>query len=315
MRPWPGARTARSLPGATPTDSGFELSFGRQPVRLNRCVRAYGPGSVRVAWKFGRQGVKIVIGDAPPIAAGFAWEIASGTDGSLAVLVEGRRVDRYEDGRLVGTTDVAPNTPAIPVGAPRTRPRQLCGTVRWLRRRRADRPGLLPRQRPADVPRPVRSVVAGRRLDRRRTTERGRVPPRRRARGDGALGRGRKPARLAQRLTANIAATPPGGSAIGSALRPVRGRQRRYASEEEPARHASSATRALATLSARTITASDAVQSTLRGGSRRPPARVCTPRLPWSPRSRRPGGRPGYLHPCGSTACAARGRSHRHGAA
>ncbi len=91
-------------------------------MRLNRCVRAYGPGGVRVAWKFGRQGVKIVIGDAPPIAAGFAWEIASGTDGSLGVLVEGRRVDRYEDGRLVGTTDVAADTPVNPVGHPALAP-------------------------------------------------------------------------------------------------------------------------------------------------------------------------------------------------
>lgn len=104
------------------SDSGFELSFGRQPVRLDRCVRAYGPGDVRVAVKFGRQGAKIVIGEAPPIAAGFAWEISSGTDGSLAVLVEGRRVDRYEDGRLVGTTDVAPNKPANPVGHPALAP-------------------------------------------------------------------------------------------------------------------------------------------------------------------------------------------------
>jgi hypothetical protein len=103
-------------------DSGFELSFGRRPVRLNRCVRAYGPGGVRVAWKFGLQGVKIVIGDAPPIAAGFAWDIASGTDGSLAVVVEGRRVDRYEDGRLVGTTDVPASTPANPVGVPALAP-------------------------------------------------------------------------------------------------------------------------------------------------------------------------------------------------
>ena len=89
-------------------DSGFELSFGRKPVRLNRCVWAYGPGDVRVSVKFGPQAAtrrvaKMVIGKAPPIAIGLPWDIASGTDGSLAVLVEGLRVDRYEDGRLVGT--------------------------------------------------------------------------------------------------------------------------------------------------------------------------------------------------------------------
>jgi len=123
--PWPVAWSSdgSKLAWCDTDDSGFELSFGRKPVRLNRCVRAYGPGGVRVAWKFGRQGAKIVIGEAPPIAAGFAWEIASGTDGSLAVLVEGRRVDRYEDGRLVGTTDVAPDTPANPrVGHPALAP-------------------------------------------------------------------------------------------------------------------------------------------------------------------------------------------------
>ena len=56
----------------------------------------------------------------------------------------------------------------------------------------------------------------------------------------------------------------------------------------------------------RKIRSVDAVQSTSRGGSRRPPARACTPRLPRSPRSPRLGGRHGHPHPYGSTACAAR---------
>ena len=63
-----------------------------------------------------------MIGETPPIAAGFAWEIASGTDGSLGVLVEGRRVDRYEDGRLVGTSDMAASTPFNSVGHPALAP-------------------------------------------------------------------------------------------------------------------------------------------------------------------------------------------------
>jgi hypothetical protein len=101
--------------------SGFELSFGRKPVRLNRCVWAYGPGGVRVSVKFGpqaatRRAAKMVIGKAPPITIGLPWDIASGTDGSLAVLVEGHRVDRYEDGRLVGRSNVTPDTAANPVG-------------------------------------------------------------------------------------------------------------------------------------------------------------------------------------------------------
>lgn len=104
------------------TDSGFELSFGRPPVRLDRCVWAYGPGGVRVAVKFGpqaasRRTVKILVGQAPPFTAGLPWDIAAGTDGSLGVVVEGRRVDRYEDGRLVGTA-IMPANPGVPALAP-----------------------------------------------------------------------------------------------------------------------------------------------------------------------------------------------------
>ena len=117
---WPGGPAPWSQDGSklawcnTPR-SGFELSFGRRPVRLNRCVWAYGPGGEKVSVKRGRL---IVIDGRPPIAAGgFVWDIAWGVDGSLAVLVDrvdryfgGPRVDRYEDGRLVSTTDLLPST-------------------------------------------------------------------------------------------------------------------------------------------------------------------------------------------------------------
>jgi hypothetical protein len=117
---WPGGPMPWSWDGSklawcnTP-GSGFELSFGRRPVRLNRCVWAYGPGDEKVSVKRGRL---IVIDGRPPIAAGgFVRDIAWGVDGSLAVLVDqvdryfgGPRVDRYEDGRLVSTTDVLPST-------------------------------------------------------------------------------------------------------------------------------------------------------------------------------------------------------------
>ena len=101
------------------TGSGFELRFGRKPVRLNRCVWAYGPGGAKVAVKFGPQAAarrvaKMLIGKAPPITIGLPWWIASGVDGSLAVLEEGRRIDRYEDGRLVATSNVRPDTPENP---------------------------------------------------------------------------------------------------------------------------------------------------------------------------------------------------------
>jgi hypothetical protein len=119
---WPGGPAPWSWDGSklawcnTP-GSGFELSFGRRPVRLNRCVWAYGPGGEKVSVKRGRL---IVIDGRPPIAAGgFVRDIAWGVDGSLAVLVDrvdryfaGPRVDRYEDGRLVSTTDMLPSTVA-----------------------------------------------------------------------------------------------------------------------------------------------------------------------------------------------------------
>jgi hypothetical protein len=118
---WPGGPMPWSWDGSklawcnTP-GSGFELSFGRRPVRLNRCVWAYGPGSEKVSVK--RSGRLIVIDGRPPIAAGgVVRDIAWGVDGSLAVLVDqvdryfgGPRVDRYEDGRLVSTSDVLPST-------------------------------------------------------------------------------------------------------------------------------------------------------------------------------------------------------------
>jgi hypothetical protein len=53
----------------------------------------------------GRQ--EIVVGGRPLLRARRpVWQFAWGVDGSLAVLVEGCQVDRYEGGRLVGTTSV-----------------------------------------------------------------------------------------------------------------------------------------------------------------------------------------------------------------
>jgi hypothetical protein len=99
---------------------GFELTFGRGRERLRRCIWAYGPGGETASVV--RRGRRILIDGQPPIAAGGrVWNMAWGVDGSLAVLVDrvdryfgGLRVDRYEDGRLASTTDVAPNTIANP---------------------------------------------------------------------------------------------------------------------------------------------------------------------------------------------------------
>jgi hypothetical protein len=84
--------------------SGFELSRGQRPKRLDRCPGAYDPSGA-LASVNGRQ--EIVVGGRPLLKArGPVWALAWGDDGSLAVVVEGCRVDRYEDERLVGAARV-----------------------------------------------------------------------------------------------------------------------------------------------------------------------------------------------------------------
>ena len=56
-------------------------------------------------------GQQIVVGRRPLLKARRpVWQLAWGIDGSLAVLVEGCRVDRYEGGRLVGAARVPRST-------------------------------------------------------------------------------------------------------------------------------------------------------------------------------------------------------------
>jgi hypothetical protein len=84
--------------------SGFELSRGPRPKRLHQCPQAYDPSGV-LASVNDRQ--EIVVGGRPLLRARRpVWQLAWGVDGSLAVLVEGCRVDRYEGGRLVGAASV-----------------------------------------------------------------------------------------------------------------------------------------------------------------------------------------------------------------
>ena len=86
--------------------SGFELSRGQRPKRLRHCPRAYDPHGVTASLN-DRQ--EIVIDGRPLLKArGPVWHLAWGVDGSLAVLVEGGRLDRYEDGRLAGTASLTP---------------------------------------------------------------------------------------------------------------------------------------------------------------------------------------------------------------
>jgi len=86
--------------------SGFELAGGQRPKRLHHCPRAYDPHGVTASVN-DRQ--EIVIDGRPLLKArGPVWHLAWGVDGSLAVLVEGGRLDRYEDGRLAGTASLTP---------------------------------------------------------------------------------------------------------------------------------------------------------------------------------------------------------------
>ncbi len=67
----PGARTARRSPGATPLESGFELSRGQRPKRLDHCPRAYDPSGVTASVNDRQQ---IVVGGRPLLKArGRVW--------------------------------------------------------------------------------------------------------------------------------------------------------------------------------------------------------------------------------------------------
>jgi hypothetical protein len=105
--------------------SGFELSGGQRPKRVDQCPSgptAYDPSGALASVNDRHQ---IVIDGRPLLRArGRVWQLAWGVDGSLAVLVEGGRVeggrvDRYEGARLVGTASVpiAPDRPITFLGA------------------------------------------------------------------------------------------------------------------------------------------------------------------------------------------------------
>jgi WD40 repeat protein len=93
--------------------SGFELAGGQRPKRLHHCPWAYDPSGA-LASVNDRQ--EIVVDGRPLLKArGPVWHLAWGVDGSLAVLVEGGRLDRYEDGRLAGTASLTPPSYEHPV--------------------------------------------------------------------------------------------------------------------------------------------------------------------------------------------------------
>jgi hypothetical protein len=95
--------------------SGFELSRSQRPKRIDQCPSAYDPSGVLASVNDRQQ---IVVGGRPLLRARRpVWQLAWGSDGSLAVLVEGCRVDRYEGGRLVDAARVPRSTPHCPLFA------------------------------------------------------------------------------------------------------------------------------------------------------------------------------------------------------
>ena len=93
--------------------SGFERSFGRRPERLDHCPRAYDPSGATASVD---ERHRIVIRGRPlPKVRGPVGEFAWGVDGSLAVLVDGRRIDRYVRGRLAGAASLPHSTRELPL--------------------------------------------------------------------------------------------------------------------------------------------------------------------------------------------------------
>jgi hypothetical protein len=82
---------------------GFDVELGRGANRLRDCPAAYTPaGEIAYA-----RGDSVVVGErVVQRASGGVTYVRFGTDGSLAVIVDGRRVERYVDGRLRGEAEL-----------------------------------------------------------------------------------------------------------------------------------------------------------------------------------------------------------------
>ncbi len=82
---------------------GFDLELGARRRTLPDCPSAYTPeGEVVYA-----RGDRLFVEDRPGLqASGTITKVDYGNDGSLAVVVEGRRIERYADGRLTDALDL-----------------------------------------------------------------------------------------------------------------------------------------------------------------------------------------------------------------
>jgi hypothetical protein len=82
---------------------GFDLELGGRRRTLPDCPSAYSPeGEVVYA-----RGDRLFVEDRPGLrASGTITKVHYGNDGSLAVVVEGRRIERYVDGELTDALDL-----------------------------------------------------------------------------------------------------------------------------------------------------------------------------------------------------------------
>jgi len=91
----------RALAWCDSATSGFELVVGERPERLDHCPRAYDPRG-RTAYALDRDA--FVGGRRLVRAGGHVDQLAFGLDGSLALVVNRQRIERYEGDRLVQAT-------------------------------------------------------------------------------------------------------------------------------------------------------------------------------------------------------------------
>ena len=96
--------------------TGFDLELGGSADRLGQCPTAYTPDS-EVAYAVAN---RIVAGDRVVLRArGFVSNVVWGRDRSLAIVIEGRHVERYERGAVTGAREIPPSLRgSIPVFSP-----------------------------------------------------------------------------------------------------------------------------------------------------------------------------------------------------